>query len=278
MTHCILERGVTRGERALQLTPEDPEVVDSYASSLEAVGTLQIDSGNVAELQSPLRKALTVRRDAAAEAPGQATRQVRSERAMGRWGCLLYCVDPANEKTVVPDESIAILRRLWEADPNNVYKEQDLIVGLTNYGTCLVDLAQYQKAATLLRESVGLAEKLTQQAKAPYWAKIRLGDAGTNLLECYIRLGDFEAAKQLRSQVLTPLADGIVKQGLDTTDYRFLLAGIYSGQVVVSEASLPSKNPYQWFNPPLHSFENNHQVRGYPAQNPAFGGARARVW
>jgi tetratricopeptide (TPR) repeat protein len=273
----FLNEAVARGERAYQLTPEDPEVVDSYASSLEALGILQIDSGNVAEVQSPLRKALSVRRDAAARAPGNATLQFRSERAMGRWGCLLYCVDPANEKTVVPDESIEILRRLWAADPNNVYKEQDFIVGLTNYGTCLVGLAQYQKATTLLRESVGLAEKLTQQAKAPYWAKKRLGDAGMNLLECYIRLGDFEAAKQLDSQVLTPLEDDIVKQGLDTTDYRFLLAGIYSDRGAVLEGSGDSKDACQWFKRALQLFEKNQQVRDYSAENAVYGGTLARL-
>jgi serine/threonine protein kinase len=273
----FLNEAVARGERAYQLTPEDPEVVDSYASGLEALGILQIDSGNVAELQSPLRKALSVRRDAAARAPGNATLQFRSERAMGRWGCLLYCVDPANEKTVVPDESIEILRRLWAADPNNVYKEQDFIVGLTNYGTCLVGLAQYQKATTLLRESVGLAEKLTQQAKAPYWAKKRLGDAGMNLLECYIRLGDFEAAKQLDSQVLTPLEDDIVKQGLDTTDYRFLLAGIYSDRGAVLEGSGDSKDACQWFKRALQLFEKNQQVRDYSAENAVYGGTLARL-
>jgi hypothetical protein len=47
----FLNEAVARGERAYQLTPEDPEVVDSYASSLEALGILQIDSGNVAEVQ-----------------------------------------------------------------------------------------------------------------------------------------------------------------------------------------------------------------------------------
>jgi tetratricopeptide (TPR) repeat protein len=152
-----------------------------------------------------------------------------------------------------------------------------LIVGLTNYGTCLVDQAQYQKAATLLRESVGLAEKLTQQAKAPYWAKNRLGDAGMNLLECYIRIGDFEPAKQLLSQVLTPLVNDIVKQGLDTTDYRFLLAGIYSGQGAVSEGSGDSKDACQWFKCALQLLEKNQQVRDYPAENAVYGGTLARL-
>src|SRR5258708_8569055 len=92
----FLNEAVSRGERALQLTPEDPEVVDSYASSLEAVGTFQIDTGNVAEFQSPLRKALPVRRQAAARAPRNATLPLPSERTHGRCGCLLSFAAPTN--------------------------------------------------------------------------------------------------------------------------------------------------------------------------------------
>src|SRR5258707_13106560 len=85
----FLNEAVTRGERALQLTPEDPEVVDSYASSLEAVGTLKIDNSNGAQVQSPLRKALTERRDVRPRAPRKPTPQHRSHAAMEHCGCYM---------------------------------------------------------------------------------------------------------------------------------------------------------------------------------------------
>src|SRR5260370_30485609 len=99
-----------------------------------------------------------------------------------------------------------------------------------------------------------------------------------NCSKCYSRLGDFEAAKQLHSQVLTPLADGIVKQGLDTTEYRFLLAGIYSGQGAVSEGSGDSKDACQWLKRALQLLEKNQQVRDYAAENAFYGGALSPVW
>ncbi len=242
----FLTEAVTRGERAYQITPDDPDVVDSYASSLEALGVLNIDRGDVAQLESPLQKALTVRREAAERAPSNATLKFRAERALGRWGCLLYCVDPANEKPALADDAIAILRRLAGADPNNVYVAQDLIVGLTNYGTFFIDRGQYQKAATLLGESVDRTQKLIHQTKAPHWAKNRLIEAGMNLLECYIRVADFAAAKQLSAQVLMPIIEGIANQGSDTPDNRFLLAGVYSAQGAISEGNGDSKDACQW--------------------------------
>ena len=74
-------------------------MADLYASSLEALGVLNIDRGDVAQLESPLQKALTVRREAAERAPSNATLKFRAERALGRWGCLLYCVDPGKRET-----------------------------------------------------------------------------------------------------------------------------------------------------------------------------------
>jgi tetratricopeptide (TPR) repeat protein len=72
-------------------------------------------------------------------------------------------------------------------------------------------------------------------------------------------------------------APRIVKQGLDTTDYRFLLAGIYSDRGAVLEGSGDSKDACQWFKRALQLFEKNQQVRDYSAENAVYGGTLARL-
>ncbi|MBV8274374.1 MAG: protein kinase, partial [Verrucomicrobia bacterium] len=188
----FLNEAVAYGQRAYKLAPDDPDIIDSYASSLEALGVRQLDRGDAAAFQAPIRTALAIRRDAAEHAADNAALKFRSERAIGRWGCLLFCLDPTHEKSDLADQAIAVLRRLCTVDPNNAYFEQDLIVGLNNYGLLLIDQGQYQEAARLLREAVDLAEKVNHQPRPPHSAKEWLGMVGRDLMECYPRSGDFE--------------------------------------------------------------------------------------
>jgi Tfp pilus assembly protein PilF len=219
----------------------------------------------------PIRRALEIRRDAAEHAPGNAALKFRSERAIGRWGCLLFCLDPTHEKSDLANESIAVLRRLCTVDPNNAYFEQDLILALNNYGIFLIDQGQYQESATLLRGSVDLAEKLAHQPKAPHWAKDRLGESGIDLAECYIKSRDFEEAKQINSRVLVPLIEEVARQDADSPDQRFLLAEFYSVQGEISEGTADPKDACRWFKQALAVTEQNLRVRNFPPESAVYG-------
>jgi serine/threonine protein kinase len=273
----LLTEAITEGESAYDAQPLDPNVVDSYAHSLESLGVFYFNCGDPRLFQEPIKKALTIRRDAAAKARDNVALQKGSERALARWGCLLSYGAPSDNNKELPDQAVAILRRQNAADPNNIDIIQDLIGSLGNYGTLLTDRRQYQDAIRVLTETIDIGERLISENKATTSIKDHVMDAAFNLFHCYMELDDFEAAKKINSALLVPLAQQLASGNLDTADNRFHESIFCYAQAEVAVWSGDSKSARELFFRAVALLEEDLRIRKFPGEEAFYGGVVARV-
>ena len=273
----LLTEAISDGENAYDAQPFEPNVVDCYAHSLESIGVFYFNSGDPRLFQEPIKKALAIRRDAAAKARDNVALQRGSERAVARWGCLLGYVDPSDDNKELPGQAVAILRRLNAADPNNIDVIQDLIATLGNYGTLLSDRRQYQDAIKLFTEVVDIGERLIGENKATTSIKDHVMDAAFNLFHGYSEIDDFEAAKKINSELLAPLAQQLATGKLDTADNRFHEGSFCYAQAEVAVRSGDSKGARELFLRAVALFEEDLHVRRFPGEEAFYGGLLAKV-
>jgi tetratricopeptide (TPR) repeat protein len=215
-TNHLITEAIANGERAYNAQPSEPEVVDSYAKSLEELGRFYFNSGNPELFQEPVKKALALRKNAAGKNPDNTALQRGSERAIADWGCLLAYFDPSGENIAQAAESVAVLQRLREADPDNIDLAEELLRNLRNYGSFFGDRQQYQDAVKVFEETISLGKSLLRKGKDSLSIKYSIGEAAFDVFESYSKLGDFESAKRVAAEVVAPLAQEFETRKLDT--------------------------------------------------------------
>jgi serine/threonine protein kinase len=271
----LLTKATAYGEKAYKARPSDPGVVDSYSTSLEASGSFYFNRADRGLFLDSVKKALALRRDAAANAPGDIRLQRGWERAVGRWGCLLAFVDPTNENQTLPEESVTIVRKLYAADPNNVDLAQELIHQLQTEGAFALDRGRYQDAARLFEETIDIAKRMSREKNASSLVSRTVCDAGFDLFDCYFKLGNFDAAKRVDVELLVPLTQELEKQGSNRPGDRLCKAGFYiaHGEVVAESGDL--KKARDLFSRALSLIQQNLGVRDFPPEKACYGEALA---
>ena len=184
-------------------------------------------------------------------------------------------MDQADENKELPEESIAILRRQYVADPNNVDLAQELIHQLQTEGAFALDRGRYQDAARLFEETIDIAKRLSRDKNAASLVSPTVCDAGFDLFDCYFKLGNFDAAKRVDAELLVPLTQELEKQGSNTPSDRLFKAGFYiaHGEVVAESGDL--KKARDLFSRSLILFEQNLGVRDFPQEKACYGEALA---
>jgi eukaryotic-like serine/threonine-protein kinase len=275
-TSKLLTEAVAHGQKAYDADPLNPDVVDSYASSLEALGRFYFNSGNAKLFQEPVKKALEVRRAASAKEPANIALRQGWERAFGGWGALLAYCDPSGENAEAAAESMATMRRLYSADPNNISLVEEFLLRLRNYGSILDDRRQYQDAVKLFEEIIALGQTLIRQKQESHETSYTVGEAAINLVDCLLKIGDFEAAKRVDTEVIVPLIQQFEKQNWETPSDRLLEAGFAFTDGDVLDKSGDHKRSSETFRRGLSLIEANLRVREYPAEKAFYGEGLAR--
>jgi tetratricopeptide (TPR) repeat protein len=142
--------------------------LDCYASSLEELAGFYYAWGHFDLFTGLIRKALTLRRTAAEEAPADVFLQQRSERAVAYWESQLALADPQEQETTALSESLSIQRKLCAADPNNLDLLEDLIGVLDNDAIILSGRKEYGEAKKLLQEALEIGRKLEQEKRRTF--------------------------------------------------------------------------------------------------------------
>jgi serine/threonine protein kinase len=272
----LLTEAVAHGQKAYDADPLNPDVVDCYASSLEALARFYFNSGNAKLFPELVKKALETRRAASAKEPANIALKRGWERAFGVWGALLAYCDPSGENAEIAAESIATMRRLYNADPNNMSLAGEFLLNLRNYGSMLADHLQYQDAAKLLEETISLGQTLVREKQESHETSYTLGEAAITLVECYLKNGKFEAAKQVDTEVIAPLIHQFEKQKWDTPSDRMLEAGFDFVDGDILDKSGDHKRSSDTFLRGLNRLEPNLRVRDYPAEKAFYGEGLAR--
>jgi serine/threonine protein kinase len=275
-TSRLLTEAVAHGQKAYDADPLNSDVIDCYASSLEELGRFYFNSGNAKLFREPVKKALEIRRAASAKEPANVALKRGWERAFGTWGALLTYCDPSGENAEVAAESIATLRRLHDADPNNMDLAEEFLVHLRNYGSFLADHLQYQDAAKLFEETISLGQTLVREKLEPHETSYTLGEAAVNLVYCLLKIGDSEAAKRVDTEVILPLVHQFEKQKWDTPSDRMLEAGLDFADGEVLARSGDHKGSTDTFRRGLSRLEANLRVRDYPGEKAFYGEGLAR--
>jgi tetratricopeptide (TPR) repeat protein len=270
-TSKLLTEAVAHGQKAYEADPLNPDVVDCFASSLEALGRFYFNSGNAKLFREPVKKALGIRRAASEKEPTNIALKRSWERSFGGWGALLAYCDPSDENAQLAAESIATMRRLYDADPNNMSLAEEFLVHLRNYGAILADHRQYQDAVKLFEEIIALGQTLVGEEREPHETSYTLGEAAINLVDCLLKIGDLEAAKRVNTEVIVPLIQQFEKQKWDTPSDRMLEAGFDFTDGDVLDGSGDHKRSSDAFRRGLSRLEANLRVRGYPGEKALYG-------
>jgi eukaryotic-like serine/threonine-protein kinase len=270
-TSRLLSEAVAHGERAYQAQPLDAETVDSYAKSLEELGRFYFDCGDPKLFREPVERALTIRQAAAAKARDNIALQRGSERAIGNWGCLLAYFDPSGENLARAAESLDTLRKLYGADPRNIDLAEQLLGQLGNFATFLADRQQYQKACELFEEVITQARRLIQDRKESHEIAYCMGESAFDVFFCYLKLGNYEAARRIDAEVVEPLAAEFRKQKWETPDDNMLQAcfDFVSGER--ASRSGEHQRAREIFQRGVDRLEGNLRVRNFPGEKAFYG-------
>jgi tetratricopeptide (TPR) repeat protein len=269
-----LREAIEYGERAYESGPSDREALDSYASSLERLGGLYFDSGRFELFAEPVRKALALRSQAAAEAPTDSDLQHHSERAVAHWTSFLALAGP---QVAVPEESLAILRKLCAADPNNVGLLADLIQALGNSASLLGNRDEYEEAKKLLREAVSIGKRLADQKKLGFYIDNNLDYVAVALSLCCTATGDIETAKKINLELLLPLTEKLEARDPDKSNNRFRKALFCITQAEVERMGGKWKEAEQLYLEALPNLEENIRTRDYPYETETYGDTLAKL-
>jgi eukaryotic-like serine/threonine-protein kinase len=273
----LLTEAIANGERAYNAQSSEPEVVNSYADSLQELGRFYFYKGNAELFQEPVKKALAVRRAAAAKAPDSSALRRGLERAVGAWGCLLAFYDPSPSSATQAAESVATMRRLHEADPENLELAEGLIGLLVNYGDFCTDRQYPRDGSKVYEEAIALAKSLILQGKGSHSVKVCMGESAFDLFCCYLKFGDFESAKRVVAEVATPLAQEFAAQGLDTPSDRVVEACLDYMQGQVASMHGENERARILYLRGLSRLEENLQVRDFPGERLFYGTLLTKV-
>ncbi|MBV8102257.1 MAG: serine/threonine protein kinase [Verrucomicrobia bacterium] len=275
-TARVLSEALARGERAYKSDPSDPTVVDAYASSLEELGAFYFTRGKRDFFQESVKKALTVRRNATEKDPESIALRQSSEKAIATWGCLLSYFDPSSDNLARASEAIRTLRHLYNSDPSNVYLAEKFLLQLRNYASIVHDRSQYQEASNLYEETIALGKKLIQEKKESHEIYDTIGEATFGLVFCRLKLGDFDGAKRIDSEVELPLIHRLEADKLNAPDDRMIEAGLDSVHGEVASKSGDQNQGRDYFLRALKLFEENFRIRDYPAEKAIYGAVLTR--
>jgi len=269
-----LRKAIEYGERAYESEPSDREALDSYASSLERLGGFYFDSGSSDLFAETVRKALALRHKAAAEAPADNDLQHRSERAVAHWASFLALADP---QVAAPEESLAILRRLCAADPNNVGLLADLIQALGNCASLLASRDEYEEAKKLLREAISIGKRLAEQKKFGFYIDENLDNVAVAFSLCCSATGDLETAKKTNLELLSPLTEKLEGRDPDKSNNRFRKALFCITQAEVERMSGKWQEAAQLYLEARPYLEENIRTRDYPYETETYGDTLAKL-
>ncbi|HTD17435.1 MAG TPA: serine/threonine-protein kinase [Chthoniobacterales bacterium] len=275
-TARILSEAVTRGERAYKSDPSDPTVVDAYASSLEELGAFYFTLGKHDPFQEPVKKALAIRRNAAAKDSQNIALRRSSEKAIAAWGCLLAYFDQSSDNLTLASESIGALRLLYNSDPSNVDLAGKFLVQLRNYASMVHDRGRYQEASKLYEETIALGKKLIQEKKESHEIYCAVSEAAFALVFCRLKLGDIAGAKRVDAEVLVPLIHRTETHKSDAPDDRMVEAGLDCMHGEVANNSGEPSQGRDFFLRGLKLFEENLRVRDYPGEKAMYGAVLTR--
>ncbi|HYZ73188.1 MAG TPA: serine/threonine-protein kinase [Chthoniobacterales bacterium] len=266
-----LSEAVAHGERAYKAHPLDPETVDSYAKSLEELGGFYFDCGDPKLFREPVEQALAIRQGAAAEARDNIALQRGLEKAIGTWGCFLAYFDPSGENIARAAESLDILRRLYGADPSNIDLAEKLLGQLRNFASFLADRQEYQKASELFEEAITQARRLIQDKKESHEVAYCMGEAAFDVFYCYLKLGNYEAAKRIDAEVVEPLAAEFREQKWDTPSDHMLHASFdfVSGELLSRAGE--HRRAREIFQRGIDRLEGNLRIRNFPGEKALYG-------
>jgi tetratricopeptide (TPR) repeat protein len=269
-----LREAIEYGKRAYESAPSDREALDSYASSLERLGGFYYDSGRSDLFAETVRKALALRHKAAAEAPADNDLQHRSERAVAHWTSFLALADP---QVAAPEESLAMLRKLCAADPNNVGLLADLIQALGSCPSLLGNRHEYEEAKKLLREAINIGKRLAEQKKFGFYIDENLDYVAVSLSLCCSATGDLETAKKINLELLLPLTEKLEARDPDKSNNRFRKALFCITQAEVERVSGKWKEAEQLYLEALPYLEENTRTRDYPYEAETYGDTLAKL-
>jgi eukaryotic-like serine/threonine-protein kinase len=260
----LLTRASGYGERVYLAKPGDKEAADTYASCLESLGGFYADWCRFDLVAKPIRRALAIRRQAAAEAPTNLVLQQLSERAVARWSSTLTLTDPKAAEIAALGEGVVILRKLCAADPNNVDLLENLIGSLTDDGRTLAGRKQYQEGERLLKEAIDIGNKVNADKRGRFSIDGRLNAAAFMLSFCYRMTGNLDAARKTNADMLAPLTKKLASIDSDESSKRFR-----SGALCISEAEVASaagnwEEAESLFSLGLGYFEKNINSRDFP--------------
>jgi tetratricopeptide (TPR) repeat protein len=267
----LLTLAIDYGTKAYQERPEDPDTVDAYASSLEELGSIYFQEGKLVFFPEPVRKALAIRRKAAAGAPANVRLARLSDRAIGRWGSYIALAGSLNEPATAASEELAMLRRLCAFDPNNVGLESDLIRELTNYGNLWAGRRRYGEAISLLREALQIGDRLQGNGVTDLRIEDTVFDCTADLALCYRRIGDLDSAKTIILTVLEPVA-----RRLESLEPNKLNNQMRHAILLITKAEVAAGNgrwgeSKQLFAEALDNLRENLRRRDYPAERGFYG-------
>jgi tetratricopeptide (TPR) repeat protein len=273
----LLTQAVHYGEQAYTAQPTDREALNAYASALENLGGLYYNWGRFKFFGEPVRKALTLRRKAAAAAPADIGLRQHSEKAIAHWASLLALGDPQDQEIVAPGESLAIQRRLCAADPSNVDLSEELIGELANDASILADQREYEKAEKLLKEAVDIGKRLKDEKKRSYDVDDRLQQVAFALSFCYSKGGDLEAARRINLELLVPLTEELkaIDQEKPNNWFREALACI--AQAEIANGAGHWEEAQQMYSEALRYLEETIHGREHPYDLYCYGYSVARL-
>jgi tetratricopeptide (TPR) repeat protein len=264
------------GNKAYQERPTDPDTVDAYASSLEELGSLYCEEGKLVFFSELVKKALAIRRKAAADAPANIRLARLSDRASGRWGSFLAMAESPNQPATVASEELSMLRQLCAIDPNNVGLESDLIRELTSYGNLCFGRRQYSEGISLLREALRIGDRLHGNGVTDLRIEDTVYNCAADLALCYRRTGDLALAKTIISTVLEPVGRRLESLDANKLDNRMRYAALLIAKAEVAAGVGRWGESKQLFAEALDNLRENFQHRDYPDERAFYGCHLAR--
>jgi serine/threonine protein kinase/tetratricopeptide (TPR) repeat protein len=272
-----INEAVQYGQRAYEACPLDRECFNSYVNSLEILGAFFYNSGRFNLFREPVRKALALCRKAAAQSPADVILQKLSERIIARWVSLLAFADSPDAKAEISTESLATMRKLCAADPNNIGLLEELIRELGNYGVFLMNQNDFENAKKPLEEALDISKKAIDQKKSSYYAKLCIQNYAFSLSHCYSKTGDIDAARKTNLEFLVPLTDELKAIDQDESNNRFRAALCWYAQAEVASSEEKWSEAEQMFSRSAICLEKNRQTRNYPYESEVYGDCLARL-
>jgi eukaryotic-like serine/threonine-protein kinase len=273
----LLTDGIRYGQRAYEAKPSDRDALDSYAHSLERLGSFYFQTGQIGLIREPVRRALALRRKAANEAPADIDLQQRSERAVARWGFMIALLGPEDEQVPVITESLSLQRKFCALDPNNFGLLEDLIRMLGNLGVLLMDRRDYTGAKAPLREALDIGKRLGYESRCNFEIDDYLHTDAFALSVCCSETGDFEEALRINRELLGPLTETLEVRDPDISNNRFRKALSCYGQAEASSAVGNWKEAQLKFSEAVRYLEENVRVRDFPVEREIYGDSLARL-